>query len=196
MIQLGNGLSGAERHEDALSVQEPHLSMIQRLGDSELNILAAKGNLGNTYKELGQVEKALSMARDVYSGYLKLDGEENRRTLIAANTYAAMLKDLQRFKEAKRLLRKEMPIARRVLGEGDSITLKTRWLYAMVLYQDPAATIDDLRESLTEHEEMERIARRVFGGAHPLTSVIEASLRNSRTVIRAREDGKEVKFVY
>ena len=107
-----------------------------------------------------------------------------------------MLKDLQRFKEAKRLLRKEMPITRRVLGECDSITLKTRWLYAMVLYQDPAATIDDLRESLTEHEEMERIARRVFGGAHPLTSVIEASLRNSRTVIRAREDGKEVKFVY
>ena len=69
-------------------------------------------------------------------------------------------------------------------------------MYATALYMDPCATLDDLREAVATLEDAGRIARRVFGGAHPLTSVIEASLRNSRTVIRAREDGKEVKFVY
>ena len=37
------------------------------------------------------------------------------------------------------------------------------------------------------HEEIARIARRVFGGAHPTTVGIEESLRNARAVLRARE---------
>jgi hypothetical protein len=40
---------------------------------------------------------------------------------------------------------------------------------------------------LTEHEEMERIARRVLGGAHPLTMQIEISLQKARAALRARE---------
>ena len=34
----------------------------------------------------------------------------------------------------------------------------------MALYQDPRATLDDLREAVTTLEDTERIARRVFGG--------------------------------
>ena len=48
------------------------------------------------------------------------------------------------------------------------------------LCEDPAATLDDLREAVATFEEIERIARRVFGGLHPGTSAIEADLRNSR----------------
>ena len=33
-----------------------------------------------------------------------------------------------------------------------------------MLYQDPAATLGDLREAVTTLEEIERIARRVLGG--------------------------------
>ena len=36
-------------------------------------------------------------------------------------------------------------------------------------------------------EETERTARRVLGGAHPLTEVIEDHLHESRAVLRARE---------
>jgi len=37
--------------------------------------------------------------------------------------------------------------------------------------------IDDLREAVTTLEDSQRIARRVFGGAHPLTMGIEDSLQ-------------------
>ena len=81
-----------------------------------------------------------------------------------------------------------MPVARRVLGEGCETTLKMRWYYAGVLYQDPDATLDDLREAVTTLEDTEQTARRVLGGAHPLAVTIEASLRDARAKLRTRED--------
>ena len=73
-----------------------------------------------------------------------------------------------------------MPVARRVLGEGCETTLKMRWLYARALYEDPAATPDDLREAVTALVETTRTARRVMGGAHPLTAEIERTLQYAR----------------
>ena len=62
-----------------------------------------------------------------------------------------------------------------------------RWIYAQTLYKDATATLDDLREAVTTLDETERIARRVFGGAHPLTVKIEDELRGARAVLRVRE---------
>ena len=94
---------------------------------------------------------------------------------------------LQRFEEAKALLRRTVPVARQVLGENHEDTLRLRWIYAGVLYKDPDATLDDLREAVTTLEDTERTARRVFGGAHPLTKNIEETLRKARAALRARE---------
>ena len=52
---------------------------------------------------------------------------------------------------------------------------------------DPDATPDDVREAVTALEDVERIAWRVFGGAHPLVKSIELELRISRAKLRARE---------
>ena len=60
-------------------------------------------------------------------------------------------------------------------------------MYAVALYEDPGSTIDDLREAAMTLEEVERTARRVFGGSHPLTVDIEASLQTARAALRARE---------
>ena len=60
----------------------------------------------------------------------------------------------------------------------------------MTLYSDPAATLDDLREAVTTLEDLERTARRVSGGAHPLTKNVEGSLRKARAALRAREDAE------
>ena len=60
-------------------------------------------------------------------------------------------------------------------------------IYAYALYTDPSATLDDLRESVTTLEDTERIARRVLGGAHPLTVDIEHGLRSLREALAARE---------
>ena len=56
-----------------------------------------------------------------------------------------------------------------------------------VHYEDPAATLDDLREAVTTLEDAGRIARRVLGGAHPTTEWIEDELRDARAALRARE---------
>ena len=127
------------------------------------------------------------MQRDVYSGFWKLLGEEHAHTLIAGSNYASSLVDRERFEEAKALLRKMIPVARRVLGESSEITLRLRWTYAQSLYSDPDATLDDLREAVTTIKETERTARRVFGGAHPVTTGIEGALRDARATLRARE---------
>ena len=57
----------------------------------------------------------------------------------------------------------------------------------MALYRNDAATLDDLRESVTTLEEITRIAQRVMGRSHPFTAAIEDDLRNSRAALRARE---------
>ena len=62
-----------------------------------------------------------------------------------------------------------------------------RWIYASALYMDASATLEDLREAEATLEEIERIARRVFGGEHLLTKDIERDLRNARAALRARE---------
>ena len=87
---------------------------------------------------------------------------------------------LRRFKEAKSLLEKTTPLARRLLGESHDHTLRMRWNYAEALYRDDDATLDDLREAVTTLEEIERIARRVFGSTHPLTTGIEDELQKAR----------------
>ena len=117
---------------------------------------------------------------------MKLDGEEFIETLLAANNYAASLVALLRFEETKSLLLKTMPVARRVLGEGNDMTIKMRQNYAAALCNDDASTLGDLREAVTTLEDVERTARRVLGGAHPTTAGIEAALRISRAAL-ARE---------
>ena len=62
-----------------------------------------------------------------------------------------------------------------------------RLIYALALYRDPAATLADLRETVTTLEDTERTARRVLGGAHPQTMNMEQSLRKARAALRARE---------
>ena len=64
---------------------------------------------------------------------------------------------------------------------------RTRWIYALALYEDKGATPDDLRGAVTSLEEVKRTARRVFGPAHPLTKGIERYLKNSREALHAHE---------
>ena len=62
-----------------------------------------------------------------------------------------------------------------------------RGCYAEALYRNDSATLDDLREAVTTYEDIERIARRVFGGTHPIVETIGRHLQNAREALRARE---------
>ena len=187
MCQLGNGLAAAQRHADALSVQEAELSTLRRIGVTEDAILGVQGNLASTYSRLGRYEEALRLRRVVYSGTLRLSGEESEETLREAGNYANLLNQVKRFGEVKTLMCKTLPVARRVLSESNKLTLKMRWNYAMALYRDDGATLDDFREAATTLEETTQAARRVLGGAHPVVASIENSLYNARGLLAARD---------
>ena len=85
------------------------------------------------------------------------------------------------------MLKKAIPVAQRVLGPSHETTFRMRGCYAEALYRDPDATLDDVREAVTTFEDAARIARRVLGGAHPITMGIERALRSARAALRARE---------
>ena len=192
MRQVANGLAAVDHDEDALTVEEAQLSLMRRLDYSEEGLLTMQENLAVSYARLGRVEEALLMQRGVYSGRMKLYGEEHANTLLAATNLAMSLLGLQRFEEVKALLRKTMPIARRVLGENDFDMLTMRRLYARALITDADATLDDTREAVNTLEDTERTARRVYGGAHPLTGALEEHLQVSRAVLHARASRDEV----
>ena len=189
MTTLGNGLADASQHEDAMSVYKADLSMERILGTSGSGdrLLAVKANLANVYESLGLFEDVMRLRQAVYSGRVKLNGEENKITLIGALNYAASLLKAQRFEEAKSVLRKTIPVTRRVFGENAEVTLKMRSCYAQTLFRNGSATVDDLRVAVTTLEDTDRTARRVFGCANPIVVQLEQNLRESRAFLRARE---------
>ena len=192
MSVLGNSLSEARHFEDALSVQQADLSMMRRIGAPVQHALTVQGNIVNSYDRLGRLEEALSMRRNVYSEVLKLLGEEHRDSLREANNLASLLKRLKHFGEAKSLLRKNMPVARRVLGDTDTLTLMMKKMYAEALCSDDdGATLDDVREAVATLEDIDRTARRVLGGAHPLTTDIERVRHNARALLHFSEKIRE-----
>ena len=64
-----------------------------------------------------------------------------------------------------------------------------RKVFAKALFLDTDATLDDLREAVTTLEDTVRIARRVLGGAHPLTKGMERDLQLARAALGARDRG-------
>ena len=164
------------------------MATMRRIGAPLQGILVIQGNLANSYEKLGRLDEGLRLRGEVYSGHLNLFGEGHPMTLTQANNYATQLTSRGRREEAKALLRKTVPVAQRILGDNDELTLTMRKNYAVALWSDPAATLNDLRESVTMLEDMERIARCVLGGAHPLVVGIEGTLRAAQATLRARED--------
>ena len=154
---------------------------------------SVQSNVAQTYIKLGKLNDACRLLRCVYSGHLKASGEEDRRTLVAASNYATSLRDLGRFEDAKSMIedaksviRKTMPVAQRVLGNDDEVTLRMRVNYAHTLCQDANATLKDLNEAVDTIEDIEPTARRVFGISHPYMAVVEQMLQWSRATLRAR----------
>ena len=159
-------------------------------------MLIVQGNIANTYAGLGRWDESLGVRRDIYSGFVRVLGEEDRESLFEAHNFALSLVNdrVRKFGEAKSLLRKIIPVAKRVLGEGNENTLRMRMLHARALCQDPAATLADLREAVTTLEDTASTARRVLGGVHPFISTIDPNLAIARGALRIREIDRELEM--
>ena len=83
-------------------------------------------------------------------------------------------------------MRKMIPVARRFLGENTNLTLKMRWIYAMALYEDPSATLDDVREAVKTLESIARSWKLVLGEAHPEMPQVQGALKDAREALATR----------
>ena len=73
--------------------------------------------------------------------------------------------------------------------EGHRLTLKMRLNYAQSLYMDVyGSTLDDLHESVTTLEDLERRSQRVLGIAHPFTKGVAIDLFQARTELSLHRD--------
>ena len=91
-----------------------------------------------------------------------------------------------RHEEASSLMRKIIPVARRIIGETKITTLRIRWLYALALFEHDAATLDDLREAVDSLDSVARLWTRVFGASHPETPNIQLALNKAREALATR----------
>ena len=99
-----------------------------------------------------------------------------------------LLKQLSRFEEARSLLRRTIPVARRVAGENHELTLSMMWIYANTLSMNESATVADLSEAVRTLEYVAMSYKRVMGASHPETSRVQKDLDATRaTLARARE---------
>ena len=91
-----------------------------------------------------------------------------------------MLLSLERHDEAKPILRKAIPNARRTLGAEHDLTLNFRDIYGRCLYRDDNASRDDVVEAIEIFEDVQRRARRVFGPKHPNWTHLPKLLEGAR----------------
>ena len=190
MTQLGNGLSEAEHYEDAVAVYEAELATKERLGVPESDILITRGNLAISLYNLGQLDEALSMQREVYAGRQSMS-DGFRRTGnqdIAVCNLAEYLVAAREFEEAQSLAREELPAIIDRHGPDGSLTLEVRAWYARALFRADGASEDDVAEALTILEDVLRRSKRVLGDSHPDT---ERARKFLEEVGSARADAAE-----
>jgi len=72
------------------------------------------------------------------------------------------------------------------VGESHELTLRISLAYGETLYKADGATLDDHREAVKMLKETERTSRRVLGGAHPMTAMLQRHLKTSRAALNAR----------
>ena len=131
-------------------------------------------------------DETLRIRREVYAGWSRSYGEEHRHTIVEASNLANLLHSIEGgSEEARSILRKMIPVAQRILGD-DRLTLRMRSVYAVALYSDANATLDNIRETVTSLVETEPTARRVLGAAHPVAEEIRGDLERARALLRAR----------
>ena len=157
--------------------------------ESEDNMPVIQGNLANSYAKLGPPMRPCPCERAMIP---KLYGEEHKDSIVDAFNYASTFSSYVS-KKSSRCCARRFPWRYAFSGRTmKSLTLQ--WNYGE-LCEDPGSTLDDLREAVTTLEDAERIARRVFGRAHPTTARMGGHLRYARAALRARETAETISLL-
>ena len=189
MGHLASGLREADQTEAALTVMHAATSTMRRYRSSEENLLAMETNIAGLLNDLGHKEEALRALRSIYAAWLRSSGPRHPATLHAANNFAGGLGFNEKWTEAKRFLRQQVPLAKDTLGVNNLLTMKIRYRYAIALRQDAPYSVDNLTEVVKIIEDLARQSRRVLGNLHPFAAEAQSGLDNTREMLRQAETG-------
>ncbi len=92
--------------------------------------LQLRASIGNTYGELGLLDRAEAQERAVYESSLRVRGPDHPKTLDAGYKLAQELMFLGRNDDAETLVTEVITRQHRVVGENDPATLRSRTLLA------------------------------------------------------------------
>ena len=201
MTQLGNSLASSKFVRLALTVYEAHLSACGRIlpNQDSTATLTTKGNMVACLMALGRLSDAVRLAGDVYGKRVATQGEAHPEAIREGMNMAAAMIGMPQgatvhervhIREAKKFLLEQLPLAQRVLGAEDRVTLGIRREYARALYVDEKASPDELRESEEILDDLCRTSRRVLGPIHDQTHLALEELvraRKRRAEVRAGE---------
>ena len=169
-----------DRHDDRLAIVEGQLATQRRLGSAEEQMLVTRSNLAICFKDLGRLDEALAIEREVYAREKVLLGPSDDVTLTNGLNLTLSLNQVKQYVESKALARELIPTCRRALGPEHDITLGIQENYAEALYMDPTASRADILQAVAMLEELARVSRRVLGANHPDTVETLASLERAR----------------
>ena len=119
------------------------------------------------------------MRREIFADSSRLNAPDDDDTLISADHLSESLRDAKLFKEAKSLLRKYIPVARRTRENGNEILLDLRTSYAQAIYRDTNSSRSDVYEAVAILEDVVRTAQRVFGLQHPYVAAYREDSENA-----------------
>ena len=142
MAALGNGLRETSRPDEALPVLEANLALMRRYWSRDKgNIFTTQANLASCLADLGRLDEALVLERDIYAKQVASLGVSHQDTIGCGLNLAISLVMSKRYEQAKFLLSDQLlPAARRTLGADHDLTLKLNNTLVGALYDDPEGT--------------------------------------------------------
>lgn len=109
----------------AKSIEERVLEVYQKRYPDRPEILDRMRNLAITYWDLGQMQDALHLEKQVLEGKEKLYGTNHLQTASALQNIGTTYKELGRYEDALRSYRRALEIRDTILGPSNTITKKT-----------------------------------------------------------------------
>ena len=179
---LVNALIKPGTYQEALPITEALLATIRRAWPDNTNeIIQTSANLANVHLKCGRAEEAAAINKDVYEQTCAIRGPGSLFTATLGANYALNLVQVGRFADARAICRDIVQWAHRNPDNPHSFhVLKA---LARSIYEDPNASVEDLREAVRVFENVPAASSRVFGPAHPDTKKYEVILAKAKKAL-------------
>jgi hypothetical protein len=160
----------------------PHLLALDPANSDERDLCALAVD-GTEYLFCrGDARAAVDLARGLYNRWRVTLGEDHLDTLVSANNFAIVLREVGDYQAARELDEDTLTRERRILGDDNPHTLISANNFATDLYE-----LGELRAARELHEDTLARYRRVLGEDHPDTQV---SAENLAMVLRVVGEGQ------